>query len=231
MKRESAGISLAILWCFFCFAMLPGCSGKSDIPSASAIQRGKVTISWDELPGAVAYNLYFGSSEGLTKWNSVKIPKADTPFTLTDLSWGKSYFFGLSAVSAAGEGEILVEREYTVKTAEGSLHLAAPVAPKPEPKPLQQPVPHQQPVAHSSLNAGEGKATLEWDAVPGATSYNLYIGEAPGVNRQNGRKIANVSAPHRLTGLKIGTTYYLVVTAMSAAGESAESKELSVTAE
>ncbi len=225
MIRESVRISLAILLCFFCVAMLPGCSGKSDIPSASAIQRGKASISWDDVPGAVAYNVYFGSSEGLTKWNSVKIPKAARPLTLTDLFWGKSYFFGLSAVTAAGEGEILVEREYTVKTAEGYVHLAVPVAPKPDPKPLQQPVPQ------SSMNAGDGKATLVWDAVPGATAYNLYISESPGVNRQNGRKIANVSAPHRLTGLKIGTTYYLVVTAMSAAGESAESLELSIKAE
>lgn len=203
--------------------MLPGCSGKNDIQPASVIQGGRVSISWDEVPGAVAYNVYYGSSAGLTKWNCVRIPKASSPLTLTDLAWGKLYFFGLTAVTAAGEGEILAEREYAVKTAEGSVHLAVPVAPAPEPKPLQQPV------AQSSLDAGDGKATLVWDAVPGAVSYNVYIGESPGVNRQTGRKIANVSAPHRLTGLKIGATYYVVVTAVSAAGESAESAQLSFT--
>ena len=105
------------------------------------------------------------------------------------------------------------------------MHLVVPEAPKTDQKPFQTPEPQ------SSLNAGDGKATLEWDGVPGATAYNLYISESPGVNRQNGRKIANVSAPHRLVGLKSWTTYYLVVTAMSAAGESAESVELSFTAD
>jgi hypothetical protein len=130
-----------------------GCLGKSDIPPASAIQTGKVSISWDEVPGAVAYNVYYGGSEGLTKWNCVKIPKADRPLALTDLSWGKSYFFGLSAVTAAGEGEILVEREYTVNKAKGSVHLTVPEAPKPEPKPPQKPVPQ------SSTNAELVKGT------------------------------------------------------------------------
>jgi hypothetical protein len=225
MKRRSAGISLAIIVCFFCFAMLAGCSGKSDIPPASVIQSGKVSVSWDEVPGAVAYNIYFGGSEGLTKWNCVKIPKAARPLTVTDLAWGKSYFFGLSAVTAAGEGEILVEREYAVNKAEGSVHLTVPEAPKPAPMPPQKPVPQ------SSLNAGDGKATLGWAGMPGATAYNLYISESPGVNRQNGRKIANVSNPHTLTGLTAGALYYVVVTAVSPTGESAESTELSFTAE
>ena len=120
------------LWCAW-IVLWSGCAGKSDIPPASVIQSGKVSISWDEVPGALSYNVYYGNSVGLTKWNCVKIPKAARPLTLTDLSWGRSYFFGLSAVTAAGEGDILVEREYTVNKAEGSVHLAVPEAPKPEP--------------------------------------------------------------------------------------------------
>ena len=67
--------------------------------------------------------------------------------------------------------------------------------------------------------------------MPGATAYNLYVSESPGVNRQNGRKIPNVSNPHTLTGLTAGAVYYVVVTAVSPTGESAESSELSFTAE
>ena len=212
------------LWCAW-IVLWSGCSGKSDIKPASEIQRGQVTITWDEVPGAVSYNVYYGNSAGLTKWNCVKIPKAARPLTLTDLAWGKSFFFGLGAVTPAGESDILTEKEYTVNRAEGSVHLAVPEAPKPAPKPPQKPAPQ------SSLNAGAGKATLGWDGVPGATAYNLYISESPGVNRQNGRKIANVSNPHTLAGLTAGAVYYVVVTAVSQTGESAESSELSFTAE
>jgi fibronectin type 3 domain-containing protein len=225
MKDKPLLVLIAgVLGCAWIF-LWSGCSGKGDIPPASVIQGGKVSISWDEVPGALSYNVYYANSAGLTKWNCVKIPKAARPLTLTDLSWDRSYFFGLSAVTAAGEGDILGEREYTVNKAEGSVHLSVPEVPTPEPKPPQKPAPQ------SSLNAGDGKATLGWDGVPGATAYNLYISESPGVNRQNGRKIANVSNPHTLTGLTAGAVYYGVVTAMSQTGESAESSELSFTAE
>ena len=225
MKGKSLLVLIAgALWCAW-IVLWSGCAGKSDIPPASVIQRGKVSISWDEVPGAVAYTVYYGGSEGLTKWNSVKIPKASKPLTLTDLAWGKSYFFGLSAVTAAGEGEILVEREYTVNKADGSVHLIVPETPKPQAKPPQKPAPQ------SSLNAGDGKATLGWDSVPGATAYNLYISESPGVNRQNGRKIPNVANPHTLTGLTAGALYYVVITTVTPAGENTESSELSFTAE
>ena len=225
MKDKPLPILIAgALWCAW-IVLCSGCSGKSDIRPASVIQVGQVSISWDEVPGALSYNVYYANSAGLTKWNCVKIPKAARPLTLTELSWGRSYFFGLSAVTAAGEGDILVEREYTVNKAEGSVHLIVPEAPKPEPTPPQKPVPS------SSLNAGAGKATLGWAGMPGATAYNLYISESPGVNRQNGRKISNVSNPHTLTGLTAGALYYVVVTAVSQAGESVESSELSFTAE
>jgi hypothetical protein len=225
MKSRPLLVLIAgVLWCAW-IVLGSGCSGKNDIPPASVIQSGKVTISWDEVPGALSYNVYYANSAALTKWNCVKIPNASKPLSLTDLAWGKSYFFGLSAVTASGEGDILTEKEYTVNKAEGSVHLAVPVAPKPAPEPPQKPAPQ------SSLDAGEGKATLGWDGMPGATAYNLYISESPGVNRQNGRKIANVSNPHTLTGLTAGALYYVVVTAVSPAGESAESTELSFTAE
>lgn len=71
--------------------------------------------------------------------------------------------------------------------------------------------------------------TLAWDNVPNATSYNIYWSDKPGVTRQNGTKISNVSNPCKLRGLKKGGTYYFVVTAVNASGESKESDEFSFT--
>jgi hypothetical protein len=42
----------------------------------------------------------------------------------------------------------------------------------------------------------EGQATLSWDNVPNAVSYNIYWGSSPGVTKQNGKKIANATNPH-----------------------------------
>jgi hypothetical protein len=77
--------------------------------------------------------------------------------------------------------------------------------------------------------AGNGQVTVSWNAVAGATSYNLYWRTSPGVTKQNGTKIAGASSPYVHTGLTNGTTYYYVVTAQNANGESVESGEVSAT--
>ena len=77
--------------------------------------------------------------------------------------------------------------------------------------------------------SGKAQATLAWDSVPGAISYNIYWREQPGVTRENGKKIANVKNPHTLKDLVPGKTYYLVVTAVGKDGESNVSEEISYT--
>lgn len=91
----------------------------------------------------------------------------------------------------------------------------------------------QAPVAtpKKAQNAGKARATLAWDSVPEAISYNIYWRNQPGVTKQNGRKVANVQSPHTLKDLISGKTYYLVVTAVSKSGESSISGEISYTVE
>jgi hypothetical protein len=74
---------------------------------------------------------------------------------------------------------------------------------------------------------------LTWTAAPDATSYNLYLATQRGVTRDGfaslsgGSRIANVASPDMVTGLINGVTYYLVVTSVNSADESAESEEVS----
>lgn len=75
-----------------------------------------------------------------------------------------------------------------------------------------------------------GEATLFWNDIPGATSYNVYVSTSPGVTKLNGFKIRNVKSPFKFTQLEPGKTYYFVVTVVNEQGESEESKELSYTA-
>ena len=80
-----------------------------------------------------------------------------------------------------------------------------------------------------SITPGDNTVTLSWPAVDNATSYNLYWSTSAGVNRGNGTKIPGVSSPYPHTGRTNGTTYFYVLTAQNAGGESPESAQVSAT--
>ncbi len=74
-----------------------------------------------------------------------------------------------------------------------------------------------------TANAGDGQATISWNTVSGATSYNIYWSTTSGVTKTTGTKITGTISPYTHTGLTNGTTYYYVITAVNSYGESSES--------
>ncbi|HJW08335.1 MAG TPA: putative Ig domain-containing protein [Holophagaceae bacterium] len=91
------------------------------------------------------------------------------------------------------------------------------------------------PPAGASAAPGDSAVTVSWNPATGAASYNLYRASSTGVTKgnyaslPNGAKVTGALSPYTDTGLTNGTTYYYVVTAVNAAGESAESSESSAT--
>ncbi len=86
------------------------------------------------------------------------------------------------------------------------------------------------PAAPTNLvaNAGNGMADLDWDAVAGATGYNVYrsIVTQGGYEKVNSAPISGTS--YHDADLSNGRMYYYVITAVDAAGnESARSNEAS----
>ena len=74
-----------------------------------------------------------------------------------------------------------------------------------------------------SASAGNASVTISWTNVSGATSYNIYWSTSSGVSPVNGTKIQNATSPYIHSGRTNGTTYYYVVTAVNAGGESSPS--------
>ena len=91
------------------------------------------------------------------------------------------------------------------------------------------PQPPGSPTNSRVTAAGDQQVTVAWDASANATGYNLYIASQAGVTKANyaskpdGQRRTGVTSPVAVTGLVNGRTYYFVVTATSAAGESGES--------
>lgn len=81
------------------------------------------------------------------------------------------------------------------------------------------------PSAPGNLVATPGSASvlLTWDAVDGATSYNIYDGSS---DIQVG---STADVEFNVTGLDNGTEYFFYVTAVNAAGEGAQSSTVSAT--
>jgi uncharacterized protein YccT (UPF0319 family) len=162
---------------------------------------GQSTIAWPAVTGATSYNIYWSTTTGVTPANGTKIASATDPYTLAGLTDGTTYYFVVTAVNSNGESAASSQVSCTAG----------------------QPVPPGGVIA----NPGDGQATITWTPVPGATSYNIYWATATGVTPANGTQIASATNPYTLTGLTDGTTYYFVVTAVNAYGESAPSTQAS----
>jgi fibronectin type 3 domain-containing protein len=166
----------------------------------------QVTVSWSAVSGATSYNVYWSTSAGVTKASGTKVAGATNPYVHGGCSNGTAYHYVVTAVNANGE------------SAESAEVNATPVPPAPAAP------------AGVSATPGDAQVTVAWGAVSGAASYNLYWATTPGVTKANGTKIAGATSPYVHGSRTNGTTYYYVVTAVNAGGESASSAQVSAVA-
>lgn len=64
---------------------------------------GQVTLSWDSVPGATSFNLYWSTTSGVTKTNGNKITGVSSPVKHSGLVNSTTYHHIVTAVSANGE--------------------------------------------------------------------------------------------------------------------------------
>ena len=91
-------------------------SATGPIAATLAVKPGdtEAMLSWLEIPGAVAYNLYFSTSPGLTTQTSTKIEGATSPYTHTGLTNNTPYYYALTSVDEnAEEGPLSAEQVVT----------------------------------------------------------------------------------------------------------------------
>jgi beta-galactosidase len=158
---------------------------------------GQVALTWTASSGATSYNVKRSTSSG---GETTITNVTGVNYTDTNVVNGTTYYYKVSAVNAYGESTNSTEVS------------AMPQA--------------QAPPTPSGLGAtaGTGQVVLTWTASTGATSYNVKRSTTSGGETT----ITNVTGvTYTDTNVVNGTTYYYMVSATNASGESVNSGEVS----
>jgi chitodextrinase len=78
------------------------------------------TVSWTPVSGASSYNIYYSTSQSVSKTNGTKITGASNPRTVTGLSNNTPYWFVVTAVNTGGESADSSPAVFAVPTAPAS---------------------------------------------------------------------------------------------------------------
>jgi len=168
------------------------------------IGNAQAVISWNPVSGATSYNLKRLTTIG-TPYYAKVATVTGTSCTNTGLINDLSYFFEVSAVGANGEST-------------NSLSIF-----------LTPSGPPAAPVGVTAVPDTFARIGLAWTASFGATNYEIQRSTIHGGPYTN--LATSVNPFYTDAGLVNGITYYYVISAMSAAGTSANSAEVSATAQ
>ncbi len=187
------------------------------IPDAPVISKATVvdttiTLNWAVMHGATAYHIYWNNAGNVTgkdnKITSTDVASVLSPYAHPDLERGSTYYYVVTAQNSGGESKLSAVSTATL----------APDVP-----------------AISSLEGGNNQVAINWNAMHGATSYNIYWSNDPGVDLKSSKlenvysaKVKDVSPNYLHTKQPNGVAYYYRVTAVNAGGESGQSAEMSI---
>ncbi|MBQ6173491.1 MAG: leucine-rich repeat protein [Clostridia bacterium] len=125
-------------------------------PELSAWLTDCYIVSWDAVPDAVGYRVYYGTSIGVTKSSAYMPAEAGETMLFINTTPGVQYYFALSAMYEDGETGLS-----TVVTESPREALPAPAS-----------------VSIASATA-DGLVSMNWAAVEGAENYRVYFSTEP----------------------------------------------------
>ncbi len=157
----------------------------------------RVALAWNAVPGATSYRVYRSTTGEFDR--TVLATVTTTTFTNFGLTNGTQYSYRVVGRNTGGDGPF---------SQVAATPLAAPAAPQ-----------------FLSATGADRRISVKWAPSPGAASYNLYRGTAPGA--QGTTPYATGLSPGEFVDtVSNGPTYYYRVTAVNLGGESPRSAEV-----
>ncbi|WP_084783871.1 S-layer homology domain-containing protein [Paenibacillus sp. FJAT-26967] len=183
---------------------VPG--SPTDVTATAADRQATISFVAPVSDGGSAITSYtVTSSPDDSNPNGITATGSVSPITVTGLSNGTTYTFTVVATNIVGD------------SASSGAISATPQAPIPGAPVLQSPV------------ASNAQVSLSWNPENGSSGYKIFQSVA---SATYGTEVASVSGSvysYDVTGLTNGTTYYFVVKAINAGGDSAASNQVSAT--
>jgi fibronectin type 3 domain-containing protein len=173
--------------------------------NAAAVSTSQINLNWTAASGASSYVVRRSTTSGFS-YTTVASGVTATSFNDTGLAANTTYYYVVNAVNSSGQSANSPEANATTQS-------VSPPAP-----------PSSLAAAVSSPNS----VTLNWSSATGATSYRVKRSTASGGPYTTVG--TGVSATTYIdSGLATGATYFYVVTAVNAGGESGNSNQASIT--
>jgi fibronectin type 3 domain-containing protein len=189
-------------------AVVSATPGATPLPAPAGLTatagKASVTLNWSAAAGASSYVIFESTAAGQEAAMPVSAGVLGTTIVISGLNDSTTYYFEVAATNADGTGALSNETS------------ATPIAPPAPPQNL-------------SATIGNGQITLNWAASANASSYNVYLGSAPGGESTVATMSVTAGTSATITGLNNGATYYFTVAGVNASGSGSVSAEVHAT--
>ncbi len=166
----------------------------------ATVGNGEILLNWSQSSNTLDYIIERSLNDG-GPYTIIATNFSDETYVDTNVSAGTDYYYVVSAVNPSGESPISYQANATTS-------LNVPAAP-----------------TGLTADSGNGFVTLFWTASAGATNYNIKRS----ITNGSGYTTVASRASTYYTDFAVsnGMTYYYVVSAQNALGESANSSQIS----
>ena len=178
------------------------------VVTAEATSDSTIVLTWNAVENAIRYNIYSGEE-------TVKLAVTATTYTVSDLDANTQYCFNVVAVNKEGKSDKSEDACATTLEAEN-----------PEPAKLKAPKNLRAAIRQDVPDYGyKFEITMAWDAVEGATGYDVYVN----TEKEQNFHFGYTNGTAYVAGSNVETTFEFYVVAFNDDTESEPSETFTVT--